>query len=134
MTIWEAVLLGIVQGLTEFIPISSTAHLTITGKWLGLIRQDAPEQWTAFIAVIQIGTLIAVFAYFWADILAIIRGFTITNIAYLRKQPVEKTALENSRLGWLVIIGSIPIGIVGLAFKDLIEGELTKNLWSYPQA
>ncbi|HWP42089.1 MAG TPA: undecaprenyl-diphosphatase UppP [Blastocatellia bacterium] len=129
MTIWQAVLLGIVQGLTEFIPISSTAHLTITGKLLGLIRQDAPEQWTAFIAVIQIGTLIAVLAYFRSDILSISRSFILASAAFLRKQPVEKTVAENSRLGWLIIIGTIPIAVAGVTFKDIIEGRLTKNLW-----
>jgi undecaprenyl-diphosphatase len=129
MTLWQAVLLGIIQGLTEFIPISSTAHLTITGKMLGLISQDAPEQWTAFMAVIQIGTLIAVLVYFWSDVISIIRGFILANLAYLRGHPVEQETLTYSRLGWLIIFGTIPIAIVGLAFKDLIEGELTKNLW-----
>jgi undecaprenyl-diphosphatase len=129
MTIWQAVLLGIIQGLTEFIPISSTAHLTIAGKMLGLIRQDAPEQWTAFLAVIQIGTLIAVLVYFRSDIISITRGFILANLARLRNRPVEQATMVYSRLGWLIIIGSVPIAIVGLAFKDLIEGELTKNLW-----
>jgi undecaprenyl-diphosphatase len=129
MTLWQAVLLGIIQGLTEFIPISSTAHLTITGKMLGLISQDAPEQWTAFMAVIQIGTLIAVLVYFWSDVISIIRSFILANLAYLRRQPVEQATSTYSRLGWLIIIGTIPIAIVGLAFKDLIEGKLTKNLW-----
>lgn len=129
MTFWQAVLLGIVQGLTEFIPISSTAHLTIIGKICGLIRPDAPQQWTEFMAVIQIGTLIAVFAYFWADILAISRGFTLVNIAHIRKQPIKNSDAYYFKLGWLVIIGTIPIAVVGLAFKDSIEGKLTKNLW-----
>lgn len=129
MTIWQAVLLGIIQGLTEFIPISSTAHLTIAGKMLGLIRQDAPEQWTAFLAVIQIGTLIAVLVYFRSDIISITRGFILASLARLRNRPVEQATTIYSRLGWLIIIGSVPIAIVGLAFKDLIEGELTKNLW-----
>ena len=73
MSIWQAILLGLIQGLTEFIPISSTAHLTIAGNMMGLINADKPEEWTAFIAVIQLGTLLAVIAYFWSDIIKIIR-------------------------------------------------------------
>ncbi len=129
MTIWQAILLGLVQGLTEFIPISSTAHLTLAGKTIGVIDPQHPQQWTAFIAVIQLGTLLAVFIYFWSDIVSIIRGFTLANLALLKKQPVEETHRQQARLGWFIIVGSIPIAIIGLAFKDVIEGRLTKNLW-----
>lgn len=129
MTIWQAILLGLVQGLTEFIPISSTAHLTLAGKTIGVIDPNHPQQWTAFIAVIQLGTLLAVFIYFWSDILSIIRGFVLANLALIRKQPVEEIHRQQSRLGWFVIIGSIPIATIGLALKDVIEGQLTKNLW-----
>src|SRR6185369_10350711 len=64
MSIFYAILLGIIQGLTEFIPVSSTAHLTLAGKAMGVINYDNPEEWTAFIAVIQLGSLLAVIAYF----------------------------------------------------------------------
>ena len=68
MTIIEAILLGIIQGLTEFLPISSTGHLTVAGNLLDLISTENPEQWTSFIAVIQLGTLLAILIYFWNDL------------------------------------------------------------------
>jgi undecaprenyl-diphosphatase len=126
MSIIEAILFGLIQGLTEFIPISSTAHLTLAGKLMGQIRE--PEQWTAFIAVIQLGTLFAVLLYFWADILRIISGFIKSILAAITKREITDEEKREARLGWLIIIGTLPIAIVGLAFKDLIEGELTKDL------
>ena len=129
MSIWQAILLGLIQGLTEFIPISSTAHLTIAGNLMGLIKSDRPEEWTAFIAVIQLGTLLAVIAYFRSDIIKIIRGFVSANLALITKRPVDQSAKSYNRLGWFVIVGTLPIAVVGLVFKDLIEGSLTKNLW-----
>jgi undecaprenyl-diphosphatase len=129
MSIWQAILLGLIQGLTEFIPISSTAHLTIAGNLMGLIKSDSPEEWTAFIAVIQLGTLLAVIAYFWSDIIKIIHGFVAANLALITKRPVDQSTRSYNRLGWFVILGTIPIAVVGLIFKDLIEGSLTKNLW-----
>jgi undecaprenyl-diphosphatase len=128
MSIWQAILLGLVQGLTEFIPISSTAHLTIAGRLLGLIDPEHPEQWTAFMAVIQLGTLVAVVLYFWSDILNIIRGFIHANLARLTGRPVEDSSRRDAFLGWLVIAGTIPIAVVGLLFRDQIEGSLTKDL------
>ena len=125
MSILHAILLGIIQGLTEFLPISSTAHLTIAGKAMGLISPEHPEQWTAFIAVIQLGTLAAVLVYFARDIVSITRAFLQENL-------VQRTALSqqsvNARMGWYVIIGSVPIVIIGIALKKLIEGSLTKEL------
>lgn len=129
MSLLQAILLGLVQGLTEFIPVSSTAHLTLAGKAMGLIHPERPEEWTAFIAVIQMGTLVAVLAYFRRDIIAIVRGFIIANLGAITKKPVKDEDLKQSRMGWFVIIGTIPIVIIGLAFKDQIEGKLTKNLW-----
>jgi undecaprenyl-diphosphatase len=129
MTIWQAIILGIIQGLTEFIPVSSTAHLTIAGKWMGLIDPEKPEHWTAFIAVMQLGTLIAVLWYFARDLLWIARGFVLTNTWRLFGRKPEPDQKLGAKLGWMVIIGTAPIGIVGLTFKDLIEGRLTKNLW-----
>lgn len=129
MSIWQAILLGLIQGLTEFIPISSTAHLTIAGNVMGLINPDRPEEWTAFIAVIQLGTLLAVVAYFRSDIIRIIRGFISANLALIARRQIDDSTKSYNRLGWFIIIGTLPIAVVGLAFKDLIEGSLTKNLW-----
>jgi undecaprenyl-diphosphatase len=129
MSLWQAILLGIIQGLTEFIPISSTAHLTIAGKLFGLIDPARPDQWTAFIAVIQLGTLIAVIAYFWTDVLRIIRGFVALNLNTITRQPIESSIRRDGLLGWFVVLGTIPISVVGLAFRHQIEGTLTKNLW-----
>jgi len=138
MTLLQAIILGIVQGLTEFIPISSTAHLVFASRWTNLYNGNA-EQITATIAVIQLGTLAAVFVYFASDILNITAAFVRDHwnlIFNKRKMRFSGTGgmrplwLSNeSWLGWLIILGSIPIGVVGLLFKDLIEGPTTKNLW-----
>ncbi|MBM3948990.1 MAG: UDP-diphosphatase [SAR202 cluster bacterium] len=81
MTLWQGLVLGLVQGLTEFIPISSTGHVTVAGRLLGLVDAGRPEQWTAFLAVVQLGTLAAVLAYFAGDIRRIIVGFVRANAA-----------------------------------------------------
>ncbi len=125
MNIFEAIFLGIVQGLTEFLPISSTGHLTVTGKAMNLISTENPHHWTAFIAVIQLGTLVAVLFYFREDIISIIKDFFSDNI-FNQKKYSEQTI--NSKLGWLIIIGSIPVAVIGLFFKDFIEGSFTKEL------
>jgi undecaprenyl-diphosphatase len=126
VTIIEAILLGIIQGLTEFLPISSTGHLTVAGNLLDLISKENPEQWTSFIAVIQLGTLLAILIYFWNDLWKITFDFIKENI--ISRKSLTKQSL-NSRMGWYIIIGSIPVVIIGLGFKDLIEGALTKNLY-----
>lgn len=126
MSILEAIILGIVQGITEFLPISSTAHLTITGKIMGLINADKPQEWTAIIAIIQLGTLVSILVYFAKDIYNIVIEFFRDNL--IERKGYKQQSL-NSRLGWLVIIGTIPVVIVGLGFKDIIEGALTKNLY-----
>lgn len=126
MNIFEAIILGIVQGLTEFLPISSTGHLTVAGKLMNLISEDHPEQWTSFIAVIQLGTMLAVLVYFWKDLFGITKDFVSNNLI----KPVRYSQQKlNSKLGWLIIIGTIPVVIIGIAFKDAIEGALTKNLY-----
>jgi undecaprenyl-diphosphatase len=122
----EAVLLGLIQGLSEFLPISSTAHLTLVGKMMGLVDPAAPEKWTAFIAVIQLGTLLAVLVYFFKDIYHIIKAFLRDNFTERKKFSEQGI---NSRLGWFILIGSIPVVVIGLSFKKVIEGNLTKDLW-----
>lgn len=126
MTIIEAIILGIIQGLTEFIPISSTAHLTIAGQLMGLISAENPERWTSFIAMIQLGTLAAVLVYFKREIVSIPIAFFKENLTRGRKA-ISSQSLD-SRMGWMIILGTIPIVIVGLAFKDFIEGSFTKEL------
>jgi undecaprenyl-diphosphatase len=128
MTLLQAIILGVIQGLTEFIPISSTAHLILAEKLMGLDVTLTPEQTTAFIAVIQLGTLLAVISYFLRDIIKIIVGFIRGSLAILIGQG-DSWARRDARLGWLIIVGSIPIGIVGLAAKKIIEGKFTKNLY-----
>ncbi len=126
MNILEAIILGLLQGLSEFIPISSTAHLTIAGNLLGIIDVSHPEQWTAFIATIQLGTLFAVLLFFSKEIKEIPIAFFKENLNTNRLS--IKNQSDNSKLGWLIIIGSIPIAVIGLALKDIVEGSLTKDL------
>jgi undecaprenyl-diphosphatase len=120
MNYFEAVILGIVEGLTEFLPVSSTGHLTIVEKLLGM-QVDDPAV-TAFTAVIQTGAIAAVVVYFWTDIWRIAKAWTLGLV-----KPEYRGRFDH-RMGWFVIAGSIPIGIVGLAAKDLITGPL-RSLW-----
>ena len=126
MSIIDAIVLGLIQGLTEFLPISSTGHLTVAGKLMGLISEEHPEQWTAFIAIIQLGTMISILVYFWKDLWNIFIEF-IQNNFQKRIKYSEQTF--NSKLGWMIIAGTIPIVFIGLLFKDSIESALTKNLY-----
>ena len=114
------------QGLSEFLPISSSAHLTLAGKLMNVVSKEYPEHWTAFIAVIQLGTLISVLIYFSKDIINISSDFFRDNIKLKLKYREQSFY---SRLGWMIAIGTIPIVIIGLGFKDIIEGSLTKNLY-----
>lgn len=93
---------------------------------MNLISTEHPEQWTSFIAVIQLGTMLAVLVYFWKDLLAIVKDFFNDNV--IKRLSYSKQQV-NSKIGWLIIIGTIPVVIIGLAFKDVIEGALTKNLF-----
>jgi undecaprenyl-diphosphatase len=135
MSLFQAILLGIVQGLTEFIPISSTAHLVLAMRAMDLAL--TPEQATASMAVIQLGTLLAVLVYFAGDIWRITRAFIHDHLVILKDGRRDQFNRENEHarlstdawLGWLIIIGTIPVVIVGLAFKKQIEGSFTKNLW-----
>jgi len=127
MTLLQAILLGIVQGLTEFIPISSTAHLVLASRVMSLSL--TPQQLTSSIAVIQLGTLIAVLFYFATDIWKISIAFVRDHLALVSGGGNDKGLSHEAWLGWLVVIGSIPVAVVGLLFKKVIEGTFTKNLW-----
>jgi undecaprenyl-diphosphatase len=113
----KAVVLGLIQGLTEFLPISSSAHLRILPEWFGWGDPGA-----AFTAVIQIGTELAVLIYFRHDIWRI--GSTWVRSLF---QPEFRGHLD-ARMGWYVIVGSLPIVVLGVLFKDVIERDL-RNLW-----
>ena len=135
MTILQAIFLGLVQGLTEFIPVSSTAHLVFAARLVNLYggadKTLQAEQTTATIAVIQLGTLLAVLIYFSRDIVNILRAFIFDHLAMLRarNEAVRSKLSKDAWLGWLVIIGSLPVGTIGLLLKKQIEGPFTKNLW-----
>lgn len=124
MNPFDAVVLGIVQGLTEFLPISSSAHVQIAQQLLGLGNMPKP-QLTAFIATIQLGTEAAVLIYFWKDIVRILRAFFGS---FFRKAQQDTDQLRDAKLGWLIITGSIPVVVIGLVFKDAIENQL-RSLW-----
>lgn len=113
MSLLQAIVLGLVQGLTEFLPISSTAHLRIVPELLGWSDPGA-----AYSAVIQLGTVAAVLIYFRKDILLLGKAFFQ---GLLRRQPFATT---ESRLAWFVLLGTLPIGLCGLAFKKAIETSL----------
>jgi undecaprenyl-diphosphatase len=116
----DALVLGIVEGLTEFLPVSSTGHLTITEKLLGL-QVDAPGV-TAYTAVIQLGAILATLLYFRADIARLFVAW----VGGLRSPGGR--AHHDYQLAWAVIAGSIPVGVVGFLGKDLISGPL-RSLW-----
>ena len=112
MTWFQALVLGVVQGLTEFLPISSTAHLRVVPHFLGWEDPGA-----AFSAVIQLGTLVAVFIYFAADI----KRLTLAALAGLQHRNLNYS--PDTRLAWTIVPGTIPIAVLGLSFKDFIETE-----------
>lgn len=114
----EAIILGIVQGLTEFLPISSSAHLRVVGEFL----PGAADPGAAFTAITQIGTELAVLLYFWRDITRIITQWCR---AIVGKVPHSD---PDVRMGWLIIIGSIPIAVLGLLFEDYIDTTF-RSLW-----
>jgi len=114
----EAIILGIVQGLTEFLPISSSAHLRIVGEFL----PSAQDPGATFTAITQIGTEVAVLVYFWGTIVRIImRWGQSLGGKVPRNDP-------DARMGWLIIIGTIPIVIIGYLFQEVIRGAF-RNLW-----
>lgn len=120
MTIWDSIILGIVEGLTEFLPVSSTGHLTIASKLLGLQIDDPAV--TGYTAVIQVGAIAAVVLYFLGDIRRIV-------VAWVRGLANREHRDEfDYHMGWYVIVGSLPIGIIGFVAKGLISGPL-RSLW-----
>jgi undecaprenyl-diphosphatase len=120
MDYFDAIILGIVEGLTEFLPISSTGHLTIAEKVLGL-QVDDPAV-TGFTAVIQMGAILAVIVYFARDIASIARTWVLGLFR------AEYRGHRDFRMGWYVIVGTIPVGIVGLLLRDFIKNDL-RSLW-----
>ena len=122
MTIFHALILGIVQGLTEFIPVSSTAHLFIVSNLLGL---PADSRTFSFNVIIQLGTVAALLLFFWRDYWQIVRAF----LAGIRdRKPFEDF---NARLGWLVIVATIPAGLAGLILNEFVKNMSTDPLlWS----
>ena len=117
MSLIEAIVLGIVQGLTEFLPISSTAHLRIVPAFAGW-----EDPGTAFTAVIQLGTVLAVVVYFRQDLWNITRAW----LASLRDP--SRRSEQDARMGWYLIAGTVPIAVIGFAFSDLIETK-TRDLY-----
>jgi undecaprenyl-diphosphatase len=116
---WHAVIFGVIEGVTEFLPISSTGHLTIMEKLLGY-RIDDPSI-TAFTAIIQVGAVLATVLYLRKDIWRV-------GTAWVRGVVNKKYRHRDYVFGWAVVIGSIPIGVIGFLFKDEIEGVL-RSLW-----
>ncbi|MFZ5870668.1 MAG: undecaprenyl-diphosphate phosphatase [Actinomycetota bacterium] len=114
---FDAVVLGLVQGLTEFLPISSSAHLRIVGDLMGTGDPGA-----AFTAISQLGTETAVLLYFWRDIVRIVRHWAGSLRGTVPRDDPD------ARMGWLVIVGSVPIVVLGLLFEEAIENTF-RNLW-----
>jgi undecaprenyl-diphosphatase len=118
MNFFEAIILGLVQGLTEFLPISSSAHLRIVGELIG----TGEDPGAAFTAITQLGTETAVLIYFWNDITRIIGRWCRALVGKLPQSDPDV------RMGWFIIIGSLPIAVLGLLFQDQIESTF-RSLW-----
>ena len=116
---WQSVILGVVEGVTEFLPISSTGHLTVVEKLMGLPINDPSV--TAYTAIIQIGAMVASIVYFWSDIIRI-AGAWFAGLADKAKRGPD------FQLGWAVIAGFTVTAVVALLLKDLVEGPL-RSLW-----
>jgi len=125
LTSLQAVVYGIVQGLTEFLPVSSTGHLRITSALAGW-----PDPGAAFTAVIQLGTLAAVLVYFrvdlWRITAAVLRSLRTTSRQGQHRP--WSTSDPDAKLGWGIVVGTVPIVVVGFALRDVIEGP-ARNLW-----
>lgn len=118
MEFLQAIILGLVQGLTEFLPISSSAHIKIVGELIGA----GGDPGAAFTAIIQLGTEAAVLVFFWRDVVRIVTRWVKALFGRIPRNDPD------ARMGWLIIIGSLPIIILGLIFQDQIETSL-RSLW-----
>jgi undecaprenyl-diphosphatase len=130
MSVWEAIVLGLVQGLTEFLPVSSSAHLRIVGELIG-----SGDPGAAFTAITQIGTETAVLLYFRHDIARIcthwwraVRGDLGTDWRARSGAPVDGPRDPDAQMAWYIALGSVPIVLLGLLFQDAIEQPF-RNLW-----
>jgi undecaprenyl-diphosphatase len=113
MSIFQSIILGIVQGITEFLPISSSAHLVLVPYWLGW--QIPADQVFVFDVIVQMGTLVSVIIYFWKDLLSIVTGV----INGLRQRNLFHN--PDSRLGWMVVVATVPAGLAGLILRDVVS-------------
>jgi undecaprenyl-diphosphatase len=120
VSVLDAVLLGVVEGVTEFLPVSSTGHLTIVTSLLGIPIEDPSV--TSFTAVIQVGAIAAVLLYFRTDIWSFVRGF------FGGIGSAQGRQTQDFRLALAVLVGSLPIGLVGLLFRDVIKGPVLRSL------
>lgn len=118
----EALIMGLVQGLTEFLPISSSAHLRVVGELIG-----AGDPGAGFTAITQIGTETAVLIYFWKDIVRIISRWWMS-LPFISKESRIKSSDPDVRMGWMIIVGSLPIAILGLLLESWIDTTF-RNLW-----
>ncbi|QWT23247.1 undecaprenyl-diphosphate phosphatase [Subtercola sp. PAMC28395] len=118
MQLLQAIILGLVQGLTEFLPISSSAHIKIVGELIGV----GGDPGAAFTAIIQLGTEAAVLVFFWRDVVRIVSKWFQALIGRIPRNDPD------ARMGWLIIIGSLPIVILGVLFQSQIETVL-RSLW-----
>ncbi len=114
----ETIILGLVQGLTEFLPVSSSAHLRIVGELL----PNSADPGAAFTAITQLGTETAVIIYFWRDIARILKQWALSLTGRVERSDPD------ARMGWLIILGSLPIGVLGLLLEDYIDTEF-RSLW-----
>lgn len=119
MTWWQSVILGIVEGVTEFLPVSSTGHLTITEKLMGMAIDDPGI--TAYTAIIQIGAILAAVIYFWKDIARIA-------VAFIKGLGNKQARDADYNMGWAVVVGTVITAGVALLGKDLITGAL-RSMW-----
>ena len=114
----ETIILGLVQGLTEFLPVSSSAHLRVVGEFL----PNSADPGAAFTAITQLGTETAVILYFWRDIVRILKQWSLSLVGRVARSDPD------ARVGWLIILGSLPIGVLGLLLEDYIDTEF-RSLW-----
>jgi undecaprenyl-diphosphatase len=117
MNLWQSIVMGIIQGLTEFLPISSSGHLVIVPHLLGW--QFSEEQTFVFDVLVQWGTLLAVVVYYWSDLIRILVGFVR---ALLARQPFGN---QDARLGWYLILATIPATVIGLFLKDSVQSAFS---------